>query len=366
MSGTSADGVDAAVCEFSGCGPETRWSLLGWTTVPFNADDRARILDAGHATAGALSPRTFWLGAQFAAAAHAAADAAGATLADCDAIGSHGQTVFHCADGDPAARHTLQLGAPAVIAERTGLPVVSDYRSRDVAAGGQGAPLMPYADAVLFGLPDAPRWLLNLGGMANVTVLPADGAPRGWDTGPGNALIDAAVMYATDGAQAADTDGVLAREGAVDDAVLASLLEHPYLASAPPKSTGRETFGTDLARRIVDGMGRDRVADAVATLTAFTAESVAQSLHRFAGDAATPEDCLVSGGGVHNPALLDALRERLAPVPVRTTDELGLPADAKEAVGFALLANDTLHGHPNNCPTVTGARHAVVLGSITL
>lgn len=367
MSGTSADGVDAAVCEFAGAADRRTWELLGWATTPFTPEERARIHAAKDATAGELSALNFWLGERFAEAARAAAAAAGLAIEDCHAIGSHGQTVFHSADSDPANRHTLQLGAAAVIAERTGLPVVSDFRSRDVAAGGHGAPLMPYADATLLGHPDAVRWLLNLGGMANVTVLPlGGGAPVGWDTGPGNALIDAATAYGTGGEHTHDAGGELAASGTVDPRVLDGLMAHPYLTLPPPKSTGRETFGPELAQRVVDGMGRDRLADAVATLTAFTAASVADSLERFARPVGVPADCLISGGGVHNPVLVRELRDRLAPVEVRTTDEEGLPADAKEAVGFALLAYETLRGRPSNCPTVTGARRAVVLGSITI
>ena len=367
MSGTSADGIDVAVCRFSGCGRGTEWALLGWSTVPFTTEERARIHAAQTATAGELSALNFWLGERFAAAAEAGAQAAGMTLADCDAVGSHGQTVFHGPAPDPANRHTLQLGAPAVIAERTGLPVVSDFRSRDIAAGGQGAPLMCYVDAALFGRADTTRWLLNVGGLANITVLPPNGAPPlGWDTGPGNVLIDAAVAAGTHGAQRFDTGGTLAAEGTVNQDVLASLLAHPFLAEPPPKSTGREMFGPELAAQVVAGFPGGKLADAVATLTAFTADSIAQSVERFAGDYGTPVDCLMSGGGAHNPVLRGRLAEHLAPVPVRDTADEGLPGDAKEAMGFALLANDTLRGQRNSCPSVTGARHAVVLGSITL
>ncbi len=367
MSGTSADGIDAAVCRFRGCGRDTEWALLGWTTVPFTAAERERILAAQHATAAECSALHFWLGERFAAAADAGAQAAGLTLAECHAIGSHGQTVYHGTATDPADRHTLQLGAPAVIAERTGLPVVSDFRTRDIAAGGQGAPLMPYADAVLFGREDATRWLLNIGGIANVTVLPPGEQPTvGWDTGPGNVLIDAAVAAATNGAQRFDEGGALAGAGTVDEDLLASLLAHPYLGCPPPKSTGREMFGPALAEQVLQGIAGGALPDVVATLTAFTADSIAASLEQFAAPYGAPVDCLLSGGGAHNPVLRERLAARLAPVPLRDTADEGLPGDAKEAVGFALLANDTLHAHHNSCPSVTGARHAVVLGSITL
>jgi len=367
MSGTSADGVDAAVCEFTGCGHATAFELLGFTTVPYAPELQARILAAGTACAEELSALNFLLGEAFAQAAASGAEAAGLKLSECHAIGSHGQTVFHGVHADPARRHTLQIAAPAVIAERTGLPVVSDFRPRDIAAGGQGAPLMPYVDAVLFSVPNAIRWLLNIGGISNVTVIPANGqAVLGWDTGPGNVWIDTLITRQSNGRASFDRGGAVARGGRIMDNLLVELLMHPFLDEPPPKSTGAEAFGRDVVLSLYDRLGADAFADLVATVTAFTADAIAQSLDRFARPLGEPIDCLVSGGGAENPVLMERLARKIAPVRLRRTDELGVPSEAKEAMGFALLANDTLHGHPNSYPTVTGARHEVVLGSITL
>lgn len=372
MSGTSADGTSAAVVRIEGAPPDLTWQLLAHRETPHPAALREAIFAAFGPGAGAdrLCALNFALGHAFADAALAVLAAAGLTADETDLIGSHGQTVWHIPAGDEAS--TLQLGEAAVIAERTGLPVVSNFRPRDMAAGGQGAPLVAYVDRLLFAHPDRARALQNIGGIANVTYLPPAGeggnAPAGalaFDTGPGNMLIDDAAGRATGGAWAYDHDGALAARGRVDEALLAELLAEPYLHLPPPKTTGRELFGAQFgekvwARGVAAGLAP---ADIVATLTAFTARSIARAyrdhLPRF------PDEAIVSGGGARNPTLMAMLRERLAPARVLTSADLGLPVEAKEAVAFAVLAYETWHGRPGNLPAATGARRAVVLGQIT-
>jgi anhydro-N-acetylmuramic acid kinase len=277
---------------------------------------------------------------------------------------SHGQTVWH----EPG-RATLQLGDPAVIAERIGVPVVSDFRSRDVAAGGQGAPLVPMADALLFSDPNRPRILLNVGGMANVTWVPPGGEPdavRGFDTGPGVAVMDAVVRQLRPGSTH-DVDGVLAARGRSEDALVGALLEDPYFAGPPPKSTGREAFGDAFAAGLVREIQVRRAGataeDCVATALALTVAAVADQIRRWLP--ADGAEVVVSGGGARNPVLMARLRETLAPRAVLAFDERFFDGDAKEAVAFALLGWLTLRGRPGNVPGATGAAGPRVLGRIT-
>lgn len=426
MSGTSADGTDAAVVELWGAPPALGWKLLKHVAVPHPPDLRAEIFAAFRPETGTvdrLCRLNFSLGRAFADAALAVIAAAGLRPDQVDLIGSHGQTVWHIPAGPDAS--TLQLGEPAVIAEVTGITTVSNFRTRDMAAGGQGAPLVPYLDQLLFAHPTLARAVQNIGGIANVTHLwpgsasaghaervydststaandqrsisrPAedtlsdaarrpfaDVSPRlacagkpaqgdmydpaviAFDTGPGNMLMDYAAGRATGGAWAYDRDGALAAQGRVDEALLAELLAEPYLKQPPPKTTGRELFGAQFgagvwARAAAAGLAP---CDIVATLTAFTARSIAQAYRDFLPR--LPDEVIVSGGGARNPALMVLLRAELPAARVVTSDELGLPGDAKEAVAFAVLAYETWHGRPGNLPAATGARGAVVLGSIT-
>jgi anhydro-N-acetylmuramic acid kinase len=368
MSGTSADGIDAALVEWPDGAAARPFRLLGHVGLPLPAALQARI----HALAAGRLPGPqvleelarldIELGERFAEAAQAAAEGAGHALSEVDAVASHGQTVAH----HPEWRATLQIGDPSVIAERTGRPVVADFRPRDVAAGGEGAPLAPFFHHAAFSDPAEGRLVLNLGGIANVTWLPPGGDPDGvlaFDVGPANALLDGVVVATSDGSQRFDQGGARAAAGQVDSGLLAELLDDAYLLRQPPKSTGRERYGTReaeaLARRWAEA-GR-AVEDLLATLAAFTAEAVARS-RAYLGEAPVGR-LLVGGGGVHNAAVMAELAARLG-VPVEPMDAHGVPADACEAMAFSLMGRNTLLGLPNHLPHTTGARALRVLGEI--
>ncbi len=367
MSGTSADGVDAAVAEVGEERPRPRARLVAHAHHPYPDALRARILAAGEGEA--LDARDLArlharIGEEQAAAALAGLDAAGLSASDIDAVAMHGQTVAHLPDERPRA--TLQLGDPSRVAAALRRPVVADFRSADVAAGGQGAPLVPFADWVLFAREGSARAIQNIGGIANVTVLPADAARDGvfaFDTGPGNMVIDALVARLTDGAERRDSEGARAARGRVREDLLAQLLEHEYLRRPPPKSTGREAFGATFVDEVVEMAGETAPDDLVATLTAFTARSIADAYRRFVRPAAPLDEVVVCGGGARNPTLVAMLREALG-LPLRTIDELGIPAGAKEPLCFAILGAFALRGETNTLPRCTGATRAVVGGAV--
>ena len=361
MSGTSLDGISAAVARFTKTDTELLdVELLGFHVHEYTAEQRERFLAAMQSgSAREYCRLAVDFGELLATAANAAIADAGVARVDIRAIGSHGQTLWH----EPG-HSTWQLDAPAVIAERTGLAVVSDFRVRDVAAGGQGAPLVPIADALLFG---GGRWraLQNIGGIGNVTVVPPDGtlaSVRAFDTGPGVSVIDALVRRFFPG-QRYDRDGIIAMSGAVQQHVVDALLTHPYFAADPPKSTGRELFDAAYVERFVEMCGAASPADTIATATAFTAQSIADAYRRFIPEPV--EEVLVSGGGAKNPALFAMLRERIAPLPLFQFDERYFDGEAKEAVAFALLAHLHLEGRAGNVPMATGARGPRMLGSYT-
>ena len=394
MSGTSADGVDAALVEIDGAPPSLLVELLSFTCLPFDDDQRARIFalfEPATGTVDRICHMNFALGEWFAAAALRAIKEAGLMPDEVALIGSHGQTIYHAvAEGSPV-KSTLQIGEAAVIAARTGITTVADFRVADVAAGGQGAPLVSYIDWLLLRHPTRARAVQNIGGIANVTYLPpgdpsttpldlwlgrARQSPGGrlragpdsvlaFDTGPGNMLIDDAVDRTTAGAQTFDRDGALAAQGRVDESLLAELMAHPYLAQSPPKTTGREQFGAAFgaevwARAETKGLGGE---DIVATLTAFTAASITDAYRRFLPQ--MPDEVILGGGGASNPTLVAMLDRHLASVRVMTHEALGFSSDAKEALAFAVLAYETIHGRPGNLPSCTGAGTQVVLGKIT-
>jgi anhydro-N-acetylmuramic acid kinase len=368
MSGTSADGVDAALVEWPD-GPAARpFRLIAFEETPFEAALQQRIhrLAAGRLPGGEvlreLAALDVALGERFAAAAQALARRAGVALERVAAIASHGQTVAH----HPELRATLQIGDPSLIAERTGRPVAADFRSRDLAAGGEGAPLAPFFHFAAFGDAHESRVVLNLGGIANVSWLRAGGRPDdvvAFDVGPANTLLDGVVQTASGAAERFDAGGARARRGRVDEALLAELLDDDFLRRPPPKSTGRERYGLSEAEALVARSRRDArsIDDLLATLVAFSAEAVARACRDFV--VGKVERLVVGGGGARNPALMDALRERLG-VPVDAMDAHGVPAAAAEAMAFSLLGRNTLLGVPNQLPRTTGAAGPRVLGEL--
>jgi anhydro-N-acetylmuramic acid kinase len=371
ISGTSADGIDAALVEIRGGGLEARLRLLAGLTHPLPAADREelfRLFEPATGTVDRLCRLNFRLGELFAQAALAVIAAAGLRPEQVDLVGSHGQTVWHIPAPDGA---TLQIGEPAVIAERTGLPVVADFRVADVAAGGHGAPLVPYFDLVVFRHPTRTRAVQNIGGIGNVTYLPAGvdptaAGPRGvlaFDTGPGNMVIDEAVRVLTGGARTFDRDGAMAAAGRVDEAWLAALLDDPYLRQPPPKSTGREVYGRPFAARLLAEARRRGLgpADVVATVSALTADSIVRAYRDFLIPRAGLDEVVLCGGGAYNAFLRRRIAAGLG-VPVRTCDEFGVDAKLKEAMAFALLAAEAVAGRPTNVPAATGAAGPRVLG----
>jgi len=369
MSGTSVDGIDAALVRIDGAPPSLDWELAAFTHTDYSPQMREAVFKSFRPETGTvdhLCRLNFDLGRAFGDAALRAIEAAGLQPQDIDLIGSHGQTVWHIPDGEGAS--TLQLGEAAFIAERTGITTISNFRTRDMAAGGQGAPLVSYLDKLLLTHPERSRAAINIGGIANLTYLPPVGSihkPLAFDTGPGNMLIDDAIRRATDDQKHFDEDGTLAAQGQVDTDLLENWLADPYYGQLPPKTTGRELFGVQYSAMLWEA-AQDRglsSPDYLATVTALTAQSITFSCRNLLP---TPVDeIILSGGGARNPVLVDMLAKAVHPTQVSTSDEVGLPGVAKECIAFAVMAYETWHNRPGNLPAATGAAYPVVLGSIT-
>jgi anhydro-N-acetylmuramic acid kinase len=376
MSGTSADGVDAALVQIEGSARSTRIRLQAFHTFPFPSGMREAILAASDPRTGTvdlLCRLNVALGDVFAEAALEVARQAGICIGAVELIGSHGQTVQHLPEPSPlagsAVRATLQLGEPSVIAERTGVMTVADFRPRDMAAGGEGAPLAPYVHYVLFSDAHCTRIIHNIGGISNVTILPAGGELTdvlAFDTGPGNMPIDGAIGRITGGREEFDKEGARARRGRVHQPLVEELLAHPFLRRLPPKSTGREAFGTVFLDQVfAQGLELGIMGDdLIATLTAFTAATIADAYRRFVLPQHPHVESILCGGGSRNPMLTARLSRELRDVEWRLCDDLGISADALEAVIFAVLAHETVCGHPANVPGATGAKRAVILGKV--
>ena len=375
MSGTSADGMDAALTEITGCGLETRVRPAAFVSLPYPEEIRNEILRLAAGDAGGsrdLCQFHFLLGQLGLEACSAVCEKAGVSPEEIDLVGSHGQTLYHLPEAEwyvgRKIRGTLQLGEASVIAEGLGCPVVSDFRVRDLAAGGQGAPLVPWAEFLLYRRENQTVGLQNIGGIGNLTVLPAGGAPEdtlAFDTGPGNMVMDQIVSRMTDGELRYDEGGRLAAGGRCDRSLLDWMLSDPWLKVKPPKSTGREVYGEAYVDALMEkgrGMGLSD-ADMLATATRFTAECIRVAVRDFCPK--KPDLLIVGGGGSRNPTLMAQIREALE-MPVLLNEDLGFDSEAKEAIAFAILANECIHGQPNNMPSVTGARHPVVMGKITL
>lgn len=354
LSGTSVDAIEAVACIIEGTGASLSCQLLAHVSVPFPRRLANRILNLEDAKE--VCRLNFELGERFAQAALDVMRLARVHPKKFAAIGSHGQTVVHL----PGS--TLQIGEASVIAERTRVAVVCDFRTRDVAAGGEGAPLVPYADWALFRKAGVTRALQNIGGIGNVSVV-SDRLEDtlAFDTGPGNMLLDALARKATRGRLAYDKNGQLARKGQVNGRLLAGLLRHPFLKRPPPRSAGREQFGQVLADELWGRFGK-KPYDLLATATAFTIESTARAYERFILPQVPLEAVYLSGGGTRNPLIAEGLRARLSPLPVRPLEVLGVPEAAKEAVCFAILASEFMHGTAQSVVRATGARRPAVLG----
>jgi anhydro-N-acetylmuramic acid kinase len=376
MSGTSADGVDAALVQIDGSARSTSLHLHAFHTMPFPAGMQEAILAASDPRTGTvdlLCRLNVALGEVFAEAALALARNAGISIGAVDLIGSHGQTVQHLPEPSPLGgypiRATMQLGEPSVIAERTGVMTVADFRPRDMAAHGEGAPLAPYVHYVLFGDANCTRIVHNIGGISNVTVLPAAGELAdvlAFDTGPGNMPIDGAVGRMTGGQEAFDHGGARASRGRVHQPLVEELLAHPFLRRPPPKSTGREAFGASFLEHVsVRGAEVGVIGDdLIATLTAFTTATIADAYRRFILPRHPTAESILCGGGSRNPTLTTWLRRELPEIEWHMSDDFGISADALEAVIFAVLAHETVCGHAANVPTATGAKRHVILGKV--
>ena len=370
MSGTSADGVDVAIVDIAPRGIK----VLACRTYPYPQGLGRTILNLFHSGAIRLEDichLNFAIAEVFAASLIRLSKKSKIHLNSIDLIGSHGQTIYHIPRGKKFAgrivRSTLQIGEPSVIAERTGITTVADFRPRDIAAGGQGAPLVPYADYVLFRHRRKNRLTLNIGGIANITYLPADCRMEeiiAFDTGPGNMVIDRMAYLVGGGKLSCDKHGKMAARGKVNDSLLDQLMRHPYLRRPPPKSTGREEFGAVFSDIMYQKAKRRRIApeDMLATVTAFTVKSISEACRRYLPGEV--DEVIVGGGGTRNRTIMRLLKDGLYPASVKPTDDFGISADAKEAVSFAILARETIRGVANNVPSATGAQRAVVLGKV--
>lgn len=383
MSGTSCDGVDAALVEVTpdadGLKPLSpgRFGLrtLDSLSMPYEPDFRQRLLHLSQpedTTAAQLCQVNFLLGELFATAVELLLEKAGYAVENLLAIGSHGHTVCHL-PAPPRSKSigsTLQIGEADVIAARTGVTTVSDFRPRDLALGGQGAPLAPFLDYLVFSSLSKTRCIVNIGGISNVTLLPAGTNERNllaFDAGPGNMLIDGLVRSLSGGRCFYDQDGEMAAKGRVNKYLLDWLNRHPFLKKSPPKSTGREEFGAPFVAKVLaegQALGLSD-EDLLASATAFTAQCIASAARSLTNEGGQLDEVVVSGGGIHNQTLISMLRQRLHPTPVASSAEYGIDPDAKEAVLMALLAYQTLAGGPGNMPAATGAKRQTVLGKIS-
>ncbi|MXV85796.1 anhydro-N-acetylmuramic acid kinase, partial [Candidatus Poribacteria bacterium] len=373
MSGTSVDGIDAAVVEITGHGLETTVNLIAFETFPFPPDVPQRILalcQPDTSRVDDICEMNFYIGHLFAEAVKHTLQKNGMFARDIDLIGSHGQTIHHLPRlNEPQGKvpSTLQIGEPAVIAHETGIPTIADFRVADMAAGGQGAPLVSYPDYLLFRETAKTVGLLNIGGIANLTVLPANGSfdsVSAADTGPGNMCVDAVVSEITDGTERYDEAGRRAAQGTPHQPLIDEWLKHPFFHLPSPKTTGREMFGHTFALECLTVCREHNLSDrdSVATVTELTVQTVALYISQFVSEQNPIDILYVSGGGVHNQTLMQRLSEVLANTVVEPVDSSGISADAKESIAFAILANESLHGQAGNLPSATGASVRKVLG----
>lgn len=366
MSGTSADGIDVAIIDID----KNKVKVLAFDTFAYSAELRKSVLQQSLSVAD-VCHLNFVLGEVFAESLIKLCKKSEISPGSIDLVGSHGQTIYHNPKGrrfgNKIVRSTLQTGEPSVIAQRTGITTVADFRPRDMSAGGQGAPLVPFADYFLFRDKKKSRAIQNIGGIANVTYLPANCQPAdiiAFDTGPGNMVIDGLISILSKGKQNYDKGGKLAGKGTVDKAILNDMLKHPFFKKHPPKSTGREEFGQQYCEELYRRVSKKHISNEniIATVTTFTAVSIAQAYRRFLPQ--MPDEIVLAGGGAHNATLVKMLRQELDGCKIMFSDDFGINCDAREAISFAILAFATIRGMPNNIPAATGARQPVVLGKI--
>lgn len=380
MSGTSVDGIDAALVEVTGDPLRGNVKLCAFENKPYPDPVKIKIMQLFHtkeANVEQVGYMNFLLGELYGEAVLSVVEKAGLTMSDIDFVGSHGQTIYHhpeaCTGDGYHFGYTVQIGEGAVIAARTGVPCVSDFRVADMAEGGQGAPLVPFTEYLLYRKEKQTVLLQNIGGIGNITVLPAGGSIEevyAFDTGPGNMIIDGLVSRFTFGSQTFDEGGKIARAGVVNIELLSEMCSNRYFSLEPPKSTGRELFGeeycTSLYNRIRER--KIRMEDAIATVTEFTAWSIEDAYKRFIQSKNPADQLIIGGGGSYNKTLVNMIRKHMQPLGVQVLiqEEIGLSSDAKEAVAFALLADCTMAGQVNNIPSVTGAKKSVIMGKISL
>lgn len=370
MSGTSLDGIDAALVEIDNFGKKTKIKLIEFitTSIPLDVKDEIkRACSEEQSSVDLICSLNFKLGYLFAEATKNVCNKAGITLENLDFIASHGQTIYHLPKSrDSFIPSTLQIGEPAIIAYETGVKVVSNFRVMDMASGGEGAPLVPYSEYIIYGSDEENIALQNIGGIGNVTVIPKGGDINSifaFDTGPGNMIIDEVCQklfklnY--------DEDGKIAANGEIQNDILDDLMSHSYINAFPPKTTGREEFGQQFVDKLLKKYNNKKPEDILSTVTMFTAKSIAVNYKNFIMNKVNLNKVIIGGGGAHNKTLLSYLKNELPNVSIVTQDDIGLSSDAKEAIAFVILGNETLNNNFSNVPSATGAKEKVILGNIT-
>lgn len=369
MSGTSLDGIDIALVKMNDSGLNTKLHLIGFQTIPFEEelrDEIKRSLSIEKSNVELICSLNFKLGYAFSNAVKKVCKNLNFDISKIDFIGSHGQTIFHIPkDSNEFKKSTLQIGEPSIIAYELGCQVISNFRSMDMAAGGEGAPLVPFTEYILYRC-DKNRVLQNIGGIGNATIIPKNCKLNdvfAFDTGPGNMIIDE-ITYRLTGIPY-DKGGQLAQKGKIIEHMLKELMEHEYILRCPPKSTGREMFGYQFVDKILEQHSNESKEDIISTATMFTAKSIEYNYRNFIMPKVKIDEIIIGGGGSYNNTLLRMIRESMRECKVLTQEDLGFSSDSKEAIAFAILANETLNGNFSNVPTATGANQRVILGSIT-